>query len=253
MRYPPVYDEHGSTGHTVALLRDAPAAPGVVLDLGCGSGAVAEPLRDLGFDYVGCDVDAEALAHLADRGFETHDLSLAQPEGELTAALRTVLGARPLAAVLALDVLEHLVDPAVVLRAILPLVIEARTPSPLVISIPNVAHFDVAAKLLLGRWDVDAGGLLDDTHVRFFSEGELGRLLTAGGWEIEATADTVAEVSDQCWPVDAPTLRPGAPLRELPAPRPHRRRAGGGHLPVRAPPPSRARGAADGALRRDDR
>jgi 2-polyprenyl-3-methyl-5-hydroxy-6-metoxy-1,4-benzoquinol methylase len=215
MRYPPVYDEQGSTGRAVALLRDASCGPGVVLDLGCGTGAVAEPLRALGLDYVGCDVDAEALAHLADRGFETHELSLAQDEEALVGRLRAIVGDRPLAAVLALDVLEHLVAPDVVLRAVHGASPDPEASAPLVVSIPNVAHFDVAAKLLLGRWDLDDGGLLDDTHVRFFSESELARLLVAGGWQAEAAADTVAEVSDQCWPVDAPTLRPGAPLREL--------------------------------------
>lgn len=215
MRYPPVYDEQGSTGRAVALLRDASPGPGVVLDLGCGAGAVAEPLRDMGLEYVGCDVDVEALAGLTERGFEAHEMSLVLSEDALAGRLRSVLGGRPLVAVLALDVLEHLIEPAVVLRAVRSLVTEADRAAPLVVSIPNVTHYDVAAKLLLGRWDVDAGGLLDDTHVRFFSEGELGRLLMSGGWDVEAAADTVAEVSDQCWPVDAPTLRPGAPLREL--------------------------------------
>ena len=89
MRYPPVYDEQGSTGRAVALLRDASPGPRRrarprVRDGGRG----AEPLRSLGLDYVGCDVDVEALAHLADRGFETHDLSLVQAEDELVERIR---------------------------------------------------------------------------------------------------------------------------------------------------------------------
>jgi SAM-dependent methyltransferase len=217
LRYPAEYQEMASTGRAVHLVRAAGLASGLVLDVGCGAGAVAEPLRDLGFDYVGLDLDAAGLAALADRGFETHSLDLSAPADGLAAELTAIVAGRPLRAVLALDVLEHLVDPVAALRGLRACVVAAGgdDPAPLVVSIPNVTHRDVAAKLLLGLWDLDAGGLLDDTHVRFFSELELERTLEAGGWVQEDRADVVAEVSDQCFPDDAPTLRPGAPLREL--------------------------------------
>ena len=215
-RYPLAYDDDASTGRAVALVRSSRRAPGVILDLGAGPGAVAEELQRLGFEYVATDVDTEALAVVAARGFETHRLGLVASEDELVESLITILGGRDLAAVLALDVLEHLPEPAIALRALRRLVGSSHpADAPLVISVPNVTHFDVGAKLLMGRWDVDDGGLLDDTHLRFFSEGELARLLREGGWAVDAALDTVAEVSDQCWPVDAPALRPGAPLSEL--------------------------------------
>jgi SAM-dependent methyltransferase len=217
LRYPADYQEMASTGRAVHLVRTAGLAPGVVLDLGCGAGAVAEPLRDLGFEYVGADVDTAGLADLERRGFEAHELDLSLAGNELADAVVRLLGGRPLAAVLCLDVLEHLAEPAAALQALRAVVLglDEGTPAPLVVSIPNITHRDVAAKLLLGRWDLDDGGLLDDTHLRFFSEDELARLLQVGGWAVEAAADVIAEISDQCYPVDAPTLRPGAPLREL--------------------------------------
>jgi SAM-dependent methyltransferase len=217
LRYPAEYQEMASTGRAVHLVRAAGLASGLVLDVGCGAGAVAEPLRDLGFDYVGLDLDAAGLAALADRGFETHSLDLSAPADRLAAELTAIVAGRSLRAVLALDILEHLVDPVAALRGLRACVVAAGgdDPAPLVVSIPNVTHRDVAAKLLLGLWDLDAGGLLDDTHVRFFSELELERTLEAGGWVQEDRADVTAEVSDQCFPDDAPTLRPGAPLREL--------------------------------------
>ncbi len=215
-RYPLAYDEQASTGRAVALVRTAGREPGVILDLGAGPGAVGEALQELGFEYVATDIDADALAVVAERGFETHQVGLLGRENDVVEVLTSVLAGRPLAAVLALDVLEHLPEPAVVLRALRRLV-ESSPPmtAPLVVSVPNVTHFDVGAKLLMGRWDVDDGGLLDDTHLRFFSEGELARVLREGGWTVDAADDTAAEVSDQCWPVDAPALRPGAPLRDL--------------------------------------
>jgi SAM-dependent methyltransferase len=217
LRYPADYQEMASTGRAVHLVRTAGIAPGLVLDVGCGAGAVAEPLRDLGFEYVGLDVDPAGMAALGARGFEVHALDLAAPADRLSADLAAIVGERPLRAVLALDVLEHLVDPVAALRGLRACVMAAGgdEPAPLVVSIPNITHRDVAGKLLLGLWDVDSGGLLDDTHVRFFSELELERTLDAGGWSQEEAADVVAEISDQCFPDDAPSLRPGAPLREL--------------------------------------
>ena len=214
-QYPRTFSDHSSYGSAVRLLDAAGIADGVVLDLGCGRSPLAEPLAERGLTHVGCDVDTAALADLAERGSETHEVSLLATEDELLARLTEVLAGRPLAAVLALDVLEHLPEPTPTLLAVRRLVLDQGAPAPLVVSIPNVTHVDVGAKLVLGRWDVDDTGLLDDTHLRFFGEHELGRLLQAGGWTVAATDDVELAVSDQAFPSDAPTVRRGAPLHEL--------------------------------------
>jgi SAM-dependent methyltransferase len=216
--YPSTFSEHSSYGSALRLLEGAGALDGVVLDLGCGRSPLAEPLAERGLVHVACDVDTDALAALAERGSETHRLSLLGGEDELVTGLHDVVGERPLAAVLALDVLEHLPDPVTVARAVRRLVLDRAgggDPAPFVVSIPNVTHADVAAKLLLGRWDVDETGLLDDTHLRFFGADELGRFLAAGGWAEADRADVHLAISDQAFPTDAPSVRPGAPLREL--------------------------------------
>jgi hypothetical protein len=218
-QYPRTFTEQSSYGATLRLLDRAVDRPGpaaIVLDLGCGRSPLAEPLAERGLVHVGCDVDREALADLAERGSETHEVSLLGSEDELAARLDAVVAGRPVAAVLALDVLEHLPDPRVPLRAVRRLSLDADGgPAPLVVSIPNVTHADVGAKLVLGRWDVDDTGLLDDTHLRFFGEVELGRLLAEGGWAVVDTDDVALDLSDQAFPTDAPSVRPGAPLREL--------------------------------------
>lgn len=216
--YPAEYTEDSSYGSAVRLLRRAGAVSGVVLDLGCGRAPLAEAVAELGCEYVGVDTDERALGEVADRGFETHVGDLGADREGLVRYLREVLSDRPLVAVLALDVLEHLTDPTSVLLAVREV---ARGASPAgqdawaVVSIPNVTHVDVGSKLLLGRWDVTDTGLLDDTHVRFFSEGELERLVAAGGWAVADREDVMLPLSDQCFPTDAPALRPGAPLREI--------------------------------------
>jgi glycosyltransferase involved in cell wall biosynthesis len=64
------------------------------------------------------------------------------------------------------DILEHLRDPWTVLKR----QAEALTPDgTILICIPNLEHWSFAEKLLRGTWDYTPSGLLDDTHLRWFS------------------------------------------------------------------------------------
>ena len=87
------------------------------------------------------------------------------------------------------DVLEHLVHPAPVLRAL------GRALAPggvVVVSVPNVAHLWMRLSLLVGRFDYAERGILDRTHLRFFTERSLRALLTEVGLTItRATATPV--------------------------------------------------------------
>src|SRR4051794_33996697 len=213
-QYPREYQEHSSYGSCVRLLERAGIDGGVVLDLGCGRSPVAEVLRDAGYEYVGTDVDLAALEDVHGRGFDVHPLSLTEAPDDLAAAIKGIVGDRRLAAVLALDVLEHLEHPGEALRAVASVARE-HDGAQLVVSIPNVSHVDVGAKLLLGRWDLTGTGLLDDTHLRFFNERLLDELLGGSGWEQVDADDVDLEYSDQRFPEDAPVIRPGVPAREL--------------------------------------
>ena len=175
---------------------------------------MAARLTELGFTYVGGDIDVDALDDVRGRGFEAHELDLFGSGPEIVARLEGLLDGRPLAAVLALDVIEHLVDPVAVLSA-LHEVVSNHIGAELVVSIPNVTHVDIGSKLLVGRWDMTDTGLLDDTHLQFFSEPRLVGMLGATGW-LEVDADDVElPISDQCFPVDLPGLRREAPLHDV--------------------------------------
>jgi 2-polyprenyl-3-methyl-5-hydroxy-6-metoxy-1,4-benzoquinol methylase len=213
-RYAAEFDETGAHGHSRDLLARAGLDGGVVLDLGCAAGTLAEPVTDLGFDYVGADFDRMALDELAARGFEAHPIDLRADDDGLDAALAAIVGDRRVVAVLLLDVIEHLVDPGPTLRAVARLGDADHRPL-LVISVPNVSHVDIAAKLLAGRWDMTETGLLDDTHVRFFNEARVTATLAASGWREVDAFDVVNPFSDQQFPADAPVLRQGVPLRQL--------------------------------------
>lgn len=218
--YPTQFEDNTSHAHAVALLLDAGSSAGagrregVVLDLGCGNAPVAEPLARAGFDYVGLDLDDGSLAAVAERGFETHHVDLGADEDQLVAALQAILGDRPLAAILALDVLEHLVRPEAAVRAF-QAVANDHEGAALVVSIPNVTHVDVAVRLLLGRWEMTPAGLLDDTHLRFFSSDAFDALFSPTRWRQVATRDTEAFHSDQFDLERSTAMQPGTPLRDL--------------------------------------
>ena len=200
-------------GRIVRLLEAHVAAGKVVLDLGCGYGAVAEPLLDLGYEYVGCDADAVALESLRQRGLESHQIDLADLDG-LADRLTKIAGDRPVGAVLMLDALEHLPDTDGFLDELRACVLRLDRPM-LGLSIPNVGHFDVGAKLVMGSWDVTPSGLLDETHVQFFTERRLRSVLRRGAWFEVDRRDLLMHHSDQHFPADHPVLADATPLRNL--------------------------------------
>jgi len=71
------------------------------------------------------------------------------------------------------DVLEHVADPAALLRDARSLL---RPGGRVIASIPNVAHWTVRLRLLFGHFDYTPTGLLDATHLRFFMEASVRAL-----------------------------------------------------------------------------
>ena len=72
------------------------------------------------------------------------------------------------------DVLEHLRDPAAVLRTCLPALKDS---GKIIISVPNVANLIVRLSLLFGRFDYMDRGILDKTHLRFFTLRSLKKMM----------------------------------------------------------------------------
>lgn len=208
--------DDSSHAHMVALLREH-ARPGVIVDVGCGYAPHAEPLRERGFRYVGVDADAASVASLRERGFIAEVVDADDPEVLIDAFDRIIAGlegdddAPPVSAVLALDVLEHLVSPHVTLRSIVGWM-RAHAVPVLGLSLPNVSHQDVALKLLAGRFDMTPTGLLDHTHVRFFTDATVATLVAQAGATELARHDVRSPKSDQDWPEQHPMLSDGALL-----------------------------------------
>src|SRR5690349_16128676 len=201
------YAEDNVYGHAVRLVRAHGARSGVHLDLGCGFGAIAEPLRELGLEYVGVDLDPDGVADLRRRGFETHVLDLRQVR-ELEQRLREIVGARRLASVTMLDTLEHVPDDVGVLSALRALA--DGVAAPLVVSVPNVAHRDLGLKLVTGQWTYTETGLLDRTHVVHHTERLIEAMALTSGWHQVGEADVSRELSDQHFPADSVVLSAAA-------------------------------------------
>lgn len=142
-----------------------------VLEVGCSVGHVTQHLAANGNTVVGIELDPRAAEEARQFARAVHVADIDRtPLDELVDG--------PFDVVVFGDVLEHLRDPSAALDA------ACRLLAPnghLVVSIPNVAHADVRLMLLAGRWEYQEHGLLDDTHLRFFTREGLRALLAASG------------------------------------------------------------------------
>ncbi len=162
--------------HRVVLdvLGELELPPGRVLDLGCAGGLFAARLRACGHVVVGVDVMPPA-------GSEEHLDRLVV--ADLDAGLPVEVVERgPFDLVLALDVLEHLREPARLLRELHEV---CCADSILVASVPNIGHWYPRVRIGLGRFDYDRRGILDATHLRFFTWRSFVRMAARAGWRAE--------------------------------------------------------------------
>jgi 2-polyprenyl-3-methyl-5-hydroxy-6-metoxy-1,4-benzoquinol methylase len=163
--------EGEGTSHSVImdLLRDVPQ--GRVLDLGCSGGRLAERVRRLGHHVTG--VDSMEIPGVRDRLDEFF-------LGDLEQGIPTTVG-NGFDVVIAADVIEHVRDPGRLLRQML----EVLSPDgEIIISTPNFGHWYARGRAVTGTFDYDRRGILDQTHLRFFSRNSLRRLFKASGLDV---------------------------------------------------------------------
>ncbi len=86
------------------------------------------------------------------------------------------------------DTLEHVPDPVAVLRTLTP---ELRPNGTLVVSTPNVANWAVRLGLLAGRFNYTDRGILDRTHLRFYTRRTLVEMLQEAGFIVERVVGSI--------------------------------------------------------------
>jgi O-antigen biosynthesis protein len=152
-----------------------PKSSRFVVDVGCGAGGLGHALKQSipGVQVRGVEPVA-SQAELARRVLD--DVLLGNAEDPLPADWP-----RPDCIILA-DVLEHLVEPWTVLRGYRELIQPGGT---CVASIPNVANREILLGLLNHRWDYAEHGLLDRTHLRFFTRETAIELFEGAGFTIQ--------------------------------------------------------------------
>ena len=147
-----------------------------LLDVGCGEGFFAEHLHNNGNEVTGIDALETPIHAASMREYYQTDLQLGL--GPVAAQLRE----REFDKVLLLDVLEHLNHPERVLRDVYPLIRQAG--GSIIVSLPNVANIFVRLNLLFGRFEYADRGIMDRTHVRFFTRKTARELLEENGYRI---------------------------------------------------------------------
>lgn len=156
---------------------------GRVLDVGCAQGNVGAGIKERqGAEVWGIETDSAAAAMAGKR----LDRVIAAPVEEAL----TELPNGYFDAIILADVLEHLADPAAVLSG---LARKLTANGELVVSLPNVAHWSVVQDLLQGNWNYQDAGILDRTHLRFFTRKSALDLFTTAGFL--ATSVTSIELS----------------------------------------------------------
>ncbi|MBD2088489.1 methyltransferase domain-containing protein [Microcoleus sp. FACHB-1515] len=161
-----------------------------VIDFGCATGYLARLLRARGCEVTGLEINASAAKHaeefceqviVADLDYVS--LSEILPNQKFDVA---IFG----------DVLEHLRNPWEVLEEVRSILTEEGY---VVASIPNVAHGAVRLAMMQGKFQYEQLGLLDNTHLRFFTRQSVIDLFEQAGYTIETIDRTVMPIFDGNW------------------------------------------------------
>jgi 2-polyprenyl-3-methyl-5-hydroxy-6-metoxy-1,4-benzoquinol methylase len=166
---------HGNArAEIVSFLADP---PGTVLDIGCGGGATGRLVKEKfpGARVLGIEVNPRAA-----------EQARASLDRVICASVDDVDATRDLAGetidtVLLLDVLEHLYDPW---RALVRIRGWLAPATRIVASVPNIRNLATLSRIAGGDFEYEANGVLDITHVRFFTRATLRDLFEQTGYEV---------------------------------------------------------------------
>lgn len=147
-----------------------------VLDIGCSSGYMAQILKEsYGCQVVG--IEGDSTAAVAARAFCEQVIV-----GDIEDAKVLAAATGKYDVIIMADILEHLKDP----KQVLAKAREFLSPEGyILVSGPNIACWEIRKSLLLGRFRYEESGILDRTHLRFFTYDTWRELIVGSGYIIE--------------------------------------------------------------------
>ena len=159
---------------------DAAPAGGRVFEGGVSSGYFAGVLTSGGLRVDGHELDPDAAARaskVCERVYvgDLQDFDVDELEGTYDVLL---FG----------DTLEHLADPVAVLRRLATHLADDGT---LIVSVPNVANWAIRLLLLAGRFRYTDRGILDRTHLRFYTRRTLVEMIESAGFRVQSVVGTI--------------------------------------------------------------
>jgi 2-polyprenyl-3-methyl-5-hydroxy-6-metoxy-1,4-benzoquinol methylase len=168
-----------------------------VLEVGCGEGAFCDLLAP-GCEVWGVEPELKSAAVAAQRMHKVLAVRFDDAAPELPLHYFDL--------VVCNDVIEHLEEPERCLRSIREVLVPG---GHVVASIPNVRHWEVLWQLLVEKdWRYVSSGVLDRTHLRFFTERSIRRLFVQTGYEVVQ----LAGINDVFHPVRRAVLATAALL-----------------------------------------
>lgn len=171
LRYDALFDvNNANDSHTITALKVGSGKK--VLDVGCSVAVIAPYLRSQNCTVIGIDADVNALKVAQERCDHVYQMDLNDPEQLLR--LPTDFDV-----ILCNDVLEHIVEPDRLLRALLT---RLNDDGFIIASLPNVAHGSVRLALWRGQWTYRRTGILDSTHLHFYTKSSIQELFARSGW-----------------------------------------------------------------------
>lgn len=156
------------------------APKSTILEVGSHTGYFSELLRDQGHDIVGVELDKEAAEQARAIGFEVITGNIEAPD---VLQQVTSLGIQ-FDYILLMNVLEHLAYPENVLKNLHGVL---KPKGKVIVSGPNIACWPMRRNLVLGKWNYEEYGIMDKTHLRFFTLATWVKLFESSGYRVLST------------------------------------------------------------------
>lgn len=189
------------------LLSLIPKEAKIVVEIGCNTGKLAEEYRMINPNvrYLAVELYEKAAQKAATRidFVITGNIE----EFEVFATLEKHLGENKIEVLICSDVLEHLIDPWTILSKFRKMMVPNGY---CIVCLPNVSHWTILAGLIHGEWNYADFGLLDKSHLRFFTKKTMIELFETSGWYVETLTPRIfaANETDQAMSVFASLAQP---------------------------------------------